>query len=164
MSMKGIDLSCPSQLAKGYAKDSLATVLDLLKGVSGAAKSENADILNSIIMRCVAQIDNAREHIDAIQTIDDLAADIHDNALAHGWYDKQPSLGEQIANMHSELSEACVPVCKRCGKVVGDPAVGVAAGTPYTLPFPSMDETRKRLDKALKVPVEVLYPDKEALL
>jgi hypothetical protein len=32
--------------------------------------------------------------------------DIHDNALAHGWWDEQRSFGELIALAHSELSEA----------------------------------------------------------
>ena len=38
--------------------------------------------------------------------INELAKEIHENAVAHGWYDKAPSLPEQIANFHSELSEA----------------------------------------------------------
>ena len=30
----------------------------------------------------------------------------HENAVAHGWWEEERSFGEQIALMHSELSEA----------------------------------------------------------
>ena len=35
-----------------------------------------------------------------------LAAEIHDNAVAHGFWEGERNFGEQIALMHSELSEA----------------------------------------------------------
>lgn len=35
-----------------------------------------------------------------------LEADVHETATAKGWHDKPRSLGEEIALMHSELSEA----------------------------------------------------------
>ena len=35
-----------------------------------------------------------------------LAAQVHDNAVAHGFWDGPWNFGEQIALMHSELSEA----------------------------------------------------------
>jgi len=35
-----------------------------------------------------------------------LAASIHDNAVAHGFWEGERNFGEQIALMHSELSEA----------------------------------------------------------
>jgi len=35
-----------------------------------------------------------------------LAEEIHQNAVAHGWYDKEPSLASVINNIHAELSEA----------------------------------------------------------
>ncbi len=32
--------------------------------------------------------------------------DVHENAIAHGWYDEPRSFGELVALVHSELSEA----------------------------------------------------------
>ena len=39
-------------------------------------------------------------------SLTNLAKDIHDNAKAHGWWDKPRSFGDIIALCHSELSEA----------------------------------------------------------
>lgn len=39
-------------------------------------------------------------------TINQLAKEIHENAVAHGWWDEPRSFGEIIALCHSELSEA----------------------------------------------------------
>ena len=39
-------------------------------------------------------------------SINDLAKDIHANAVAHGWWENKRSFGEIIALCHSELSEA----------------------------------------------------------
>lgn len=36
----------------------------------------------------------------------DLAKEVHENAVAHGWWDEEPSFGDVIALCHSELSEA----------------------------------------------------------
>ena len=38
--------------------------------------------------------------------LNDLAADIHANAVAHGWWDEARSFGDIVALCHSELSEA----------------------------------------------------------
>ena len=38
--------------------------------------------------------------------INDLAKEIHENAIAHGWWEEDPSFPEIIALCHSELSEA----------------------------------------------------------
>ena len=38
--------------------------------------------------------------------LQDLITDIHDNARAKGWWDEIRNVGEAIALMHSELSEA----------------------------------------------------------
>lgn len=38
--------------------------------------------------------------------INELVKEAHKNAKAHGWWDEDRSFGEQIALMHSELSEA----------------------------------------------------------
>lgn len=39
-------------------------------------------------------------------TINEWAKVIHENAVAHGWWDDERSFGEIIALCHSELSEA----------------------------------------------------------
>jgi len=39
-------------------------------------------------------------------TLSKLAKEIHDNAIAHGWWETPPSFPEIIALCHSELSEA----------------------------------------------------------
>ena len=38
--------------------------------------------------------------------LNDLAQDIYNTAVTHGWWDKERSFGEIIALCHSELSEA----------------------------------------------------------
>lgn len=38
--------------------------------------------------------------------INELAKEIHNNAVAHGWWDEDRSVAEIIALCHSELSEA----------------------------------------------------------
>lgn len=39
-------------------------------------------------------------------TFNDWAKEIHENAVAHGWWDEERSFGEIVALCHSELSEA----------------------------------------------------------
>lgn len=41
-----------------------------------------------------------------IKAINDFSDEVHENAVAHGWWEKEPSFGELIALCHSELSEA----------------------------------------------------------
>lgn len=38
--------------------------------------------------------------------LNELAVDIHANAVAHGWWDEDRSFGDVVALCHSELSEA----------------------------------------------------------
>lgn len=40
------------------------------------------------------------------KTLNEWAQAIHDNAVAHGWWDEPRSFGEVVALCHSELSEA----------------------------------------------------------
>ena len=39
-------------------------------------------------------------------TLGDLVKEIHQNAVAHGWWDEERSFGDILALCHSELSEA----------------------------------------------------------
>ncbi len=38
--------------------------------------------------------------------LNEFANEVHENAVAHGWWDEEKSFGEIIALCHSELSEA----------------------------------------------------------
>lgn len=38
--------------------------------------------------------------------INDLAKEVHENAVAHGWWETPPSIPEALCLIHSELSEA----------------------------------------------------------
>jgi NTP pyrophosphatase (non-canonical NTP hydrolase) len=46
------------------------------------------------------------ERRDFIVEFENIQSYVHDNALAHGWWDDPRNDGELIALMHSELSEA----------------------------------------------------------
>jgi hypothetical protein len=41
-----------------------------------------------------------------VESFNELATDVHENAVQHGWWEKDRNDGELIALMHSELSEA----------------------------------------------------------
>lgn len=41
-----------------------------------------------------------------VESFNELATDVHENAVWHGWWGKDRNDGELIALMHSELSEA----------------------------------------------------------
>lgn len=44
--------------------------------------------------------------MDNLNYLDEIAKEIHENAIAHGWWEKERSFGDVIALCHSELSEA----------------------------------------------------------
>ena len=40
-----------------------------------------------------------------VESFNELATDVHENAVQHGWWEKDRNDGELIALMHSELTE-----------------------------------------------------------
>jgi hypothetical protein len=46
------------------------------------------------------------EKVKKYASLNELAADIHKNAVDHGWWDEPRSFGDIVALCHSELSEA----------------------------------------------------------
>lgn len=50
--------------------------------------------------------DKERATLDERYTVNEIASEIHRNAVEHGWWDEERSLPEIIALCHSELSEA----------------------------------------------------------
>lgn len=46
------------------------------------------------------------EKVEKYASLSELSADIHKNAVEHGWWDEPRTFGEIIALCHSELSEA----------------------------------------------------------
>ena len=41
-----------------------------------------------------------------MKSLNELSKEVHENAVAHGWWDEERAFGEIIALCHSELSEA----------------------------------------------------------
>lgn len=44
--------------------------------------------------------------MEFVRQLESMAREVHENALAHGWWETDRNDGEMIALMHSELSEA----------------------------------------------------------
>lgn len=50
--------------------------------------------------------DNMKQPTYIVGAINNFAREVHENAVAHGWWEDERNDGEAIALMHSELSEA----------------------------------------------------------
>lgn len=50
-----------------------------------------------------SEADTTRANLKGLNAF---AAEVHENAVGHGWWEKPQSFGETIALIHSELSEA----------------------------------------------------------
>ena len=62
--------------------------------------------------------------------INELAKEVHENAVNHGWWEKPPSLPEALCLIHAELSEALEEYRN------GSPLVyGTCALSPYDCDF-----------------------------
>jgi len=58
-------------------------------------------------IHCGGSVEFVKDGIQVnTQSLNEFAADIHQNAVDHGWWEKERSFPEIIALIHSELSEA----------------------------------------------------------
>lgn len=65
------------------------------RNVCGRCNDRNDDIRN------LYYVDGGKE-----MKINDFMQEVHENAVAHGWWDEERTFGDIIALCHSELSEA----------------------------------------------------------
>lgn len=71
----------------------------LRKNLDFDVAPESFDKLQTILYRLA-------DYEDRFVSLNDLADDIHQNAVDHGWWDEPRSFGDIIALCHSELSKA----------------------------------------------------------
>lgn len=57
-------------------------------------------------IRTFEELERAVTLLNKAESLNDLAAEVHQNAVEHGWWDGPPTFGDIIALCHSELSEA----------------------------------------------------------
>lgn len=57
-------------------------------------------------IRTFEELERAVLQLKGAESLNALAADIHANAVEHGWWDEPRTLGDIVALCHSELSEA----------------------------------------------------------
>ena len=76
---------------------------------------------------------------------------VHETAKKHGWYDTEKSFGEDIALMHSELSEAF-----EAYRINGDPAKSwVENGKPEGVPSELADVIIRVLDACERYGIDI---------
>lgn len=86
-------------------------IKNLTVGLLGQGKDEKMQVsktfLTSVRDYMVELLEFTRAQPDnAPPTMNELAKAIHENAVAHGWWESPRSFGDVIALCHSELSEA----------------------------------------------------------
>lgn len=79
-----------------------------------------------------------------------LQKEIHENAVAHGWYDPPPSIPEALAMVHSEVSEALEEY--RAGRMETYLAPG---GKPEGFPVELADIVIRCLDLAERLGIDL---------
>jgi hypothetical protein len=57
-------------------------------------------------IRTFEELERAVTLLNKAESLNDLAAEVHQNAVEHGWWDKPLTFGDIVALCHSELSEA----------------------------------------------------------
>lgn len=63
-------------------------------------------VIEPLINLTLKDVGKKRSMPNFIESFNELATDVHENAVQHGWWEKDRNDGELIALMHSELSEA----------------------------------------------------------
>lgn len=81
--------------------------------------------------------------------INEIAKEIHQNAVSHGWWDEDRSVGEIIALCHSELSEALEAYRN------GDPMVWLDGEKPEGIAVEMVDCIIRILDYLGKEEIDV---------
>lgn len=84
-------------------------------------------------------------------TINEIAKDIHANAVEHGWWDDERTFGEIIALCHSELSEALEAYRKR------EPLIWLNDGKPDGIAVEMIDCIIRILDYLAKEDLDIEY-------
>ena len=67
---------------------------------------ESLEEINSIFISQFELYEEPQAELPHSNSILSLVCDVHNNAIAHGWYDERRSFGDLIALCHTELSEA----------------------------------------------------------
>lgn len=77
--------------------------------VNCTERCPQAELANEIAkgrMYATKEFIRAQKELESKKSMNDWAAEIHQNAVDHGWWDKHRSFGDIVALCHSELSEA----------------------------------------------------------
>lgn len=109
---------------------SIKTISDKMLGIilnGPTVNSINKGVFRGLVRELYAELQE-RERGD--HTFNKWAADIHGNAVAHGWWEEERNLLEIVALCHSELSEAVeeyragrpLVYCHDCGVPLGEMA------------------------------------------
>ncbi len=94
LSVNGYELICITE-SDGFAIEN--------RGILSGDLSKNVELANLLLA------DGQKKMVDKgnyPKSINEIAKDIHENAVAHGWWEDDRSVAEIVALCHSELSES----------------------------------------------------------